>query len=58
MTAATPAVHVDHLAADRFEIGVRGHVLTVDQPVDAGGEDTAPTPTELFIASRASCVAF
>lgn len=58
MTAATPTVHVDHLAADRFEIGVRGHVLTVDQPVDAGGEDTAPTPTELFIASLASCVAF
>ena len=58
MNAATSAVHVDHLAGDRFEIGVRGHVLTVDQPVDAGGEDTAPTPTELFVAGLASCVAF
>jgi uncharacterized OsmC-like protein len=58
MNAATSAVHVDHLAGDRFEIDVRGHVLTVDQPVDVGGEDTAPTPTELFVASLASCVAF
>jgi uncharacterized OsmC-like protein len=54
----SPAVRVDHLAGDRFEIGVRGHRVTVDQPVDLGGEDTAPTPTELFIASLASCVAF
>jgi putative redox protein len=33
-------------------------VLAVDQPVDAGGEDTAPTPTELFVASLTACVAF
>jgi uncharacterized OsmC-like protein len=30
----------------------------VDQPADAGGEDEAPTPTELFVASLATCVAF
>ncbi|HEX5336001.1 MAG TPA: OsmC family protein [Propionicimonas sp.] len=30
----------------------------MDQPVKDGGDDTAPTPTELFIASLASCVAF
>ena len=59
MTApAAPAVRVDHLSGDRFAIGVRGHRLTVDQPVDAGGQDTAPTPTELFVAGLASCVAF
>lgn len=57
---ATPAttLRVDHLGGDRFEIDVRGHRLTVDQPVDAGGEDTAPTPTELFVAGLASCVGF
>lgn len=55
---ANPVVRVDHQAGDRFEIGVRGHTITVDQPLDAGGEDTAPTPTELFIASLASCVGF
>jgi putative redox protein len=46
------------LGQDRFEIEVRGHLLTVDQPVRDGGEDTAPTPTELFVASIGSCVAF
>lgn len=49
---------VSHLGGDRFAIEVRGHTITVDQPVDAGGQDTAPTPTELFVAGLASCVAF
>ena len=49
---------VTHLGGDRFEIAVRGHTITVDQPAADGGTDTAPTPTELFIASLASCVAF
>jgi putative redox protein len=30
----------------------------VDQPVEGGGADSAPTPTELFVASLATCVAF
>jgi uncharacterized OsmC-like protein len=51
-------VHVDHLEGDCFGIDIRGHRITVDQPVDAGGDDTAPTPTELLVASLASCVAF
>ena len=49
---------VGHLGGDRFVVEVRGHTITVDQPVDAGGQDTAPTPTELFVAGLASCVAF
>jgi putative redox protein len=49
---------VTHLGGDRFEIAVRGHTITVDQPVADGGTDEAPTPTELFIAALASCVAF
>jgi putative redox protein len=49
---------VRHLVGDRFAINIRGHQIHVDQPLDAGGEDTAPTPTELFIAGLASCVAF
>ena len=58
--AGTPqhTVHVEHQGGDRFGIAVRGHTLTVDQPADAGGEDSAPTPTELLVASLASCVAF
>jgi putative redox protein len=49
---------VRYLDGDRFAIDVRGHVLLVDQPVDAGGTDEAATPTELFIGGLASCVAF
>ena len=49
---------VRHLHGDRFAIDVRGHTLLVDQPVGDGGTDTAPTPTELFVAGLASCVAF
>jgi uncharacterized OsmC-like protein len=43
---------------DRFSIYVRDHRIAVDQPVSDGGTDTAPTPTELFVAGLASCVAF
>ncbi len=52
------AIRVSHQGGDRFEIGIRDHVLHVDQPTEAGGSDTAPTPTELMVASLASCVAF
>jgi uncharacterized OsmC-like protein len=50
-------MRVRHLGDDRFAIDVRGHTLTVDQPLPDGGQDTAPTPTELFVAGLASCVA-
>jgi len=42
---------------DRYEIDVRGHRIVVDQPTDGGGTDAGPTPTELFVASVASCTA-
>lgn len=47
-----------YLAGDKFELAIRNHRLRVDQPVSDGGEDTAPTPTELFVSSLAACVAF
>jgi putative redox protein len=56
--ADVPPMRVEHRGGDKFDINVRGHVVRVDQPVKDRGEDTAPTPTELFIASLASCVAF
>ncbi|QCB97468.1 OsmC family peroxiredoxin [Arthrobacter sp. PAMC25564] len=51
-------VRVVHQGGDRFDINVRGHIIRTDQPASDGGEDTGPTPTELFIASLAGCVAF
>jgi putative redox protein len=49
---------VRFVAGEAYEVTVRGHRLMVDQPADAGGQDSAPTPTELFVASLATCVAF
>jgi putative redox protein len=49
---------VTHVEGDAYAVDVRGHQLLVDQPVDAGGTDTAPAPTELFAASLATCIAF
>ena len=49
---------VRFVAGEAYEVTVRGHRLVVDQPADAGGQDSAPTPTELFVASLATCVAF
>jgi|SRR5690349_2332981 uncharacterized OsmC-like protein len=54
----TDEVSVRHLGDDRFAVDIRAHTVFVDQPVDAGGTDMAPTPTELFVAGLASCVAF
>lgn len=36
----------------------RGHLITTDQPVAVGGNDSAPTPFELFLASIATCAGF
>ncbi|MCQ8770532.1 OsmC family protein [Streptomyces telluris] len=51
-------LRVDHRTADTYTISVRGHRLVADQPPGSGGNDEGPTPTELFAASLASCVAF
>jgi uncharacterized OsmC-like protein len=51
-------IEVHHQEGDRFRIQIRGHEIVVDQPLSDGGGDMGPTPTELFVASLASCVAF
>jgi putative redox protein len=53
-----PTLSVAHQTADRFQLQVRGHRLLCDQPPADGGGDQGPTPTELFVASLAACVAF
>ncbi|GIJ09800.1 OsmC family protein [Micromonospora andamanensis] len=63
MTARNADIGLDPIdvrfrAGEAYEIRVRDHLLLTDQPVDAGGADTAPSPTELFAASLASCVAY
>ena len=49
-------IRIDYETGDRFTIDVRGHRLVTDQP--GRDADAGPTPTELFVASLAACVAF
>jgi putative redox protein len=55
---AHQGMEVEFRSGESYEVIVRGHHFAVDQPVGDGGADDAPTPTELFVASLATCVAF
>ncbi|MFD5465662.1 OsmC family protein [Kitasatospora sp. NPDC127059] len=50
-------IEVDPVAGDLYAIGLRSHALAVDQPLEAGGGDAAPTPVELCASALASCTA-
>jgi ribosomal protein S12 methylthiotransferase accessory factor len=39
----------------RVDAHVAGHVIHTDQPLDNGGEDTGPSPFQLFLASIGAC---
>lgn len=52
------SIVVRYLQGDRLTAAVRGHEVTVDQPIADGGEDLAPTPTDLFVSGLATCVGF
>jgi putative redox protein len=41
----------------QHDIRVRDHLLSADEPLDAGGDDAAHSPQELLAASLASCTA-
>ncbi len=58
VSAAAGRVEVAHAGGESYAISTRGHVLLADQPASSGGQDAAPTPTELLVAALASCVAF
>jgi putative redox protein len=53
-----PELTVAHDAGDRFISRIRDHEVVFDQPEALGGTDTAPSPTETFVASLGACVAF
>ncbi|MDN3028986.1 OsmC family protein [Streptomyces sp. S.PB5] len=50
-------IEATHIADRAFALFVRDHELTVDQPVETGGDNDGPTPVELFVASLTACVA-
>ncbi len=41
----------------RTTINIRQHQFHADEPLDAGGTDTAPTPGELMLGALGSCMA-
>lgn len=41
----------------QHDVKVRDHFVSADEPRDAGGDDSAPSPQELLAASLASCTA-
>ena len=48
------AVTVTLLDTLRHEVRIGRHVLIVDEPSEAGGEDAGPSPYELLLASLGS----
>jgi putative redox protein len=58
MDTELAAISAVHEGGDRIRMEVRGHQIRSDQPVEDEGGDTAPTPTELFLAGLAGCVTF
>ena len=62
MTQSLPLAHMKATArrdgqSFKHTVQVRDHQLTVDEPIDAGGEDAGPDPLELLAVSLASCTA-
>jgi ribosomal protein S12 methylthiotransferase accessory factor len=39
----------------KVNANINGHIVKTDQPVAGGGEGSAPSPFELFLASIATC---
>ncbi|VGO16105.1 hypothetical protein PDESU_04695 [Pontiella desulfatans] len=55
---AKKTVVVESKLNDKFVIAsdIRGHKVVIDQPANAAGTDTGPTPLELMFASLAGCI--
>jgi uncharacterized OsmC-like protein len=47
----TSPITVTHLTGVKFSIDIRGHEVLVDQTINGGGTDSAPTPVELLGAA-------
>lgn len=39
----------------RVDAILKGHTICTDQPTTSGGEDSAPSPFDLFLSSIATC---
>lgn len=48
-------IEVTFPGGTKVDASMKNHVIRTDQPVYAGGENSAPAPFELFLASIATC---
>ena len=55
MATTTSEMIVTLPGGKRVDTQIGKHVLRTDQPASAGGEDSAPTPFDLFLASLGTC---
>jgi putative redox protein len=53
--AKTLTVEATWQGGYRCLVSARGHEIQVDEPLGAGGDDTGLQPSEIFLASLASC---
>jgi len=53
--ATTSEIIVTLTGGRRVDAEVRGHTIHTDQPVGNGGEDSAPAPFDVFLASMGTC---
>ena len=51
-------IEVNFPGGKKVGASVNGHVILTDQPASNGGENTAPSPFDLFLASIATCGGF
>lgn len=47
---------IDYSGGYKFRARARSHEIVSDQPAEKHGEDTGPTPPELFISSLGTCI--
>ena len=53
--ATTKEILITLPGGRRVDALIGAHVIRTDQPRDNGGEDTAPSPFQLFLASLGTC---
>jgi ribosomal protein S12 methylthiotransferase accessory factor len=51
------SIDIDFTGTRRVDARINGFTVVTDQPVDEGGGGKAPTPSEIFLASIATCSA-
>jgi len=52
------SLNVSFPGGTRVDVAYKDHVIRTDQPAAEGGENSAPSPFDLFLASIAACAGY